>query len=130
MKDVTAALIIRDNTVFLAQRKIGQYLESMWEFPGGKIEVGETAEGCLARELEEEFGITVQVGCFFMESIYHYVTGAIRLLAYFVDDVSGNFVPTVHDEVRWVEFGKLMEYDLAPADIPIAKALIKGGRNV
>ena len=124
MKDVTAALMVKGDEIFIAKRKLGQHLESMWEFPGGKIEKGETGEECLMRELEEEFGIKSCVRSFFMESIYHYERGAIRLLAYFVDDLVGEFVPSVHEEVKWVEVGTLLDYDLAPADIPIAEALV------
>ena len=116
--------MVRGNEIFIAKRKLGQHLESMWEFPGGKIEVDETGEECLARELEEEFGIGAIVRSFFMESIYHYERGAIRLLAYFVDDIVGTFVPTVHEEIKWVEISQLLNYDLAPADIPIAEALV------
>lgn len=124
MKDVTAALIVKNDTIFLAKRKSGQHLESMWEFPGGKLEAGEGPEECLARELSEEFGITATIGNFFKESLYEYEKGVIRLLGYFVDDFKGEFNPTVHDEIKWVPFGELLDYPLAPADIPIAEALI------
>ena len=129
MKNVTAALMIQDGKIFIARRKIGQHLEALWEFPGGKVESGESPEECLAREIHEEFGVHIEVGTFFMESIYKYDSGAIRLLGYIVDSFHGEFVPTVHDEYSWVKLEALLEYELAPADIPIAQALIDGGRD-
>jgi 8-oxo-dGTP diphosphatase len=94
------------------------------EFPGGKIEKGETAEEYLSRELDEEFGIEAIIGDFFMDSIYQYERGAIRLPAYYVDDLVGEFIPSVHEEIKWVHVETLLDYDLAPADIPIAEALV------
>ena len=82
MKDVTAAIIVKDGKVLIAKRKPTDKLPDKWEFPGGKIEPDETPRDCLAREMKEEFGITVSVGEFLGESVYHYEHGAIRLLAY------------------------------------------------
>jgi 8-oxo-dGTP diphosphatase len=75
--------------------------------------------------LFEEFGVDAIIANFFMESVYQYDNGSIRLLAYFVADVKGDYVATVHDEIRWVDAKELLEYDLAPADIPIAEELIR-----
>ena len=69
-KFVTAAIILRDDRVLLARRSSGQKLAGFWEFPGGKVEAGETPESCLARELEEELGIGVHVGRKFAESLH------------------------------------------------------------
>ena len=71
-KFVTAAIILRDDRVLLARRSSGQKLAGFWEFPGGKVEAGETPESCLARELEEELGIGVHVGRKFAESLHQY----------------------------------------------------------
>ncbi len=72
MKRVTAAIIVKKNHIFLAQRPAGDPLAGKWEFPGGSIEPGETPEQCLTRELCEEFGIRATVGRFFCESRYSY----------------------------------------------------------
>ena len=125
MKQVTAALMMRDDKMFIARRATDQKLAGMWEFPGGKIEPGETAEECLARELHEEFGITVKVGEFFCDSTYRYAHGAIQLLCYWVEHLSGDFKPTVHDEIAWVELSELSSYEFAPADIPVVAELVK-----
>ncbi|EAX47152.1 NUDIX hydrolase [Thermosinus carboxydivorans Nor1] len=65
MKEVTAAIIINDGKVLIAQRAENQKLAGKWEFPGGKIESGETPEECLIREINEELGINIEVNDFF-----------------------------------------------------------------
>ena len=83
--DVTAAVIIADNQVLAARRKAGSHLAGFWEFPGGKIEAGETPEVCLQRELKEELGITSKIGRFLGESLYDYDVKIVRLMAYKVE---------------------------------------------
>lgn len=85
MKDVTAAVIFNHGKVFLARRAAGENCAGGWEFPGGKIEQGETPEDCLTRELQEEFGVRAVIKDFIAESVYEYSTGSIRLLAYAAD---------------------------------------------
>lgn len=125
MINVTAAVIIKDGKVLIARRGAGRHLAGKWEFPGGKVEQGETPEECLARELKEEFEITVKVGAFIMESVFHYDdTGdTIRLLAYQAKYVGGSFRLRDHDKIKWVSPEELEKCDLAPADVPIAKAI-------
>jgi 8-oxo-dGTP diphosphatase len=124
MKDVTAAILLVDQKVFIARRRLPDPLGRKWEFPGGKVENGETPEECLRREMKEEFQIAVEVGEFFGESIYHYDHGCIRLLAYRVHWKKGGMKPIVHDEVRWVPINELPEYDFAPADVPLTLRLM------
>ena len=73
MKQVTAAIIIRDGKVLLTRRKQGESLAGFWEFPGGKIEKGETPQECLERELKEELGLNTCAGDLLTECVYHYV---------------------------------------------------------
>jgi 8-oxo-dGTP diphosphatase len=119
---VTAAIIQRENRIFAARRKAGKHLEGMWEFPGGKLESGESPEACLARELAEEFGIETQVGRFLGESVHDYGEKIIRLVAYHVTHVSGEFRLTDHDELRWLTRAELDEVEWAPADIPLLQS--------
>lgn len=119
MKDVTAAIIVKDGQVLIARRAPSEKLAGRWEFPGGKIEHAETPEQCLERELLEELGIKTQVNGFFAESVY----GSIRLLAYFADILAGTIQLRVHDKYRWVGPDALLDYDLLPADIAIAVKL-------
>lgn len=123
MKKVTAALLIKDGLILIARRNANDRLANKWEFPGGKVEEGETPEECLRREMREEFDIEVDVGDFFTESIYHYEHGSIMLLAYFTSWKSGEISPAVHDDISWVTPEQLGNYDFAPADIPIVNKL-------
>lgn len=123
MNIVTAAVIFDKDKVLITRRAEGQKHEGWWEFPGGKIEEGETPECCLQRELKEELGIEAHVGEMIAESTFSYATGSIRLLAYRATIVSGELCLRVHDDYRWVSAPNLMTYQLLPADMPIAQYL-------
>jgi 8-oxo-dGTP diphosphatase len=123
MKNVTAALLMKDGFCLIAKRSTQDSLADLWEFPGGKMEEGETPEECLQREMQEEFQIYVEVGHFFAESIYEYEQGTIRLLAYWASWNGDSLYPTVHDEIAWVDKQTIMNYKFAPADIPIVEKL-------
>ena len=125
MKDVTAAIIVEDNKIFIARRAKDQKFAGGWEFPGGKVEDNETPEQCLKRELFEEFGINTLIKDFVAESIYEYPQGAIRLLAYSVEIIGGNMVLNVHDDYKWVNINDLLKYDLLPADVLIVNKLME-----
>lgn len=124
MKLVTAAVIRRNDAILLARRQPGQKLAGYWEFPGGKVEEGETLPACLQREMVEELGVEVQIGEVVATSDYVYAHGAIHLVALETSILSGELRPTVHDQVAWVPLAQLLQYRLAPADIPIAEALV------
>ncbi len=121
MIKVSAALLIKDGLCLIAKRSAKDPLANLWEFPGGKIEAGETPEECLQREMHEEFQIHVEIGNFFAESIYDYERGTIRLLAYRVKWNGNLLYPTVHDEIAWVDKQTILNYTFAPADIPIVE---------
>lgn len=112
-----------DGRILLARRKPGIHLEGYWEFPGGKIEDGESPEESLERELLEELGITTKTGTFFTESIHAYGNKQIKLHAYFSTYLKGEIILDSHDQVAWITANEGLEYDLAPADLPIMKAL-------
>lgn len=119
--DVTAAIIVKDNKVFAARRNAKLHLGGYWEFPGGKLEAEETPEQCLARELEEEFKITTRVGAFVGESVYDYGSKVVRLLAYQVQHLDGEFVLIDHDALCWLSLDELDSVKWAPADIPLVQ---------
>jgi 8-oxo-dGTP diphosphatase len=123
---VTAAIIFNKSKILIARRANNKHLAGFWEFPGGKVEEGESAEECLKREIGEELGINVKVGAFFMENHHHYGEKHILLKAYFCDLISGNIVLNDHDQIEWVEKANLHKYDFAPADIPFVESLIDG----
>jgi 8-oxo-dGTP diphosphatase len=120
---VTAAIIRKQGCVLLARRSPGEKLAGFWEFPGGKVEVGETAEDSLARELFEELGIEARIGKRVAENSHQYEHGNFRIVAYLVDWISGELRPNVHDRVEWVRIDDIDRYQLLPADIPIIASL-------
>ncbi len=120
---VTAAVMMRRGRILIARRADHGHINGKWEFPGGKLEPGETPEQCLARELFEEFGIRATVGPLIAENCHDYGEKAIRLLVFRITRIRGDFVPVEHDAIEWVRPAELLSYDLAPADIPVAKLL-------
>ena len=125
MKLVTAAVIIKEDKVLITRRGANEKLSGYWEFPGGKVENGETPQECLERELLEELGIKSKAGEIIADSEYHYSHGSFRLLAIMTRVENNNFSISVHDKVEWVPIASLLQYKLAPADIPIAKAIME-----
>lgn len=120
---VTAAILIQANRILIARRPSDDRLAGLWEFPGGKLETGETPRACLKRELLEEFGIQARIGPFFDETEYHYDHLSIRLLVYQAEIESGELRPRVHDAVRWVTPAQMSGFHFAPADRPIVTRL-------
>lgn len=121
---VTAALIAdAEGRILVARRAPGRHLEGLWEFPGGKIEPGEAPEACLARELTEELGITCTIGRFRASCVHAYERVTIELLAYDAVWVAGEMTLKDHDAIQWAPPSRLLEIELAPADVPIARAL-------
>lgn len=123
MKEVTAAIILKDNRVLIAQRAPEDNLAGKWEFPGGKIEHGETRQECLKREMREELDVEIEVLDFFGESIYAYHSGTIKLMAFWCQWISGDFTLKVHSHIAWVNHNELDLYDFASADIPLVDKL-------
>jgi 8-oxo-dGTP diphosphatase len=121
VKLVTAAIITRDRKVLIARRGPGEKLAGSWEFPGGKVEDGESLQDCLVREMREELGVTVVVGEVVAETEYHYAHGAFRLVGLRTSLIDGEFKLTVHDRIEWVPTEDLLSYALLPADLPIAQ---------
>ena len=123
MKEVTAAIIIDKNKILIAQRGANEKLAGKWEFPGGKIELGETPQECLKREIKEELEVDIAVGNYLGESIYTYPNGEIKLIAYFATILDGDIKLLVHDKVEWITISQIDKYDFAPADIPFIEKL-------
>ena len=123
MKEVSAAIIIRDQKVLMARRAAGESLAGFWEFPGGKREADETIGDCLIREIREELALNIKVLGEFGVSDYQYPGGEIRLIGLLAEIKNGEISMTVHDAVEWIELRKVLDYKLAPADIPLAEKL-------
>ncbi len=123
--DVAAAVIVEAGKILAARRRPGLRLGGYWEFPGGKIEPGETPQQCLARELLEELGVTCRIGPYLGQSVYDYGESTIRLLAYRACRVGGTFTLTDHDQLLWLSPQQLPSLCWAPADIPLVATAIE-----
>jgi len=122
--EVTAAIIQKDGQFLCAQRKKSSEQGGKWEFPGGKIEIGESPERCLERELMEEFGINTICGDFLSENKHDYGDKIVVLKAYFVTHIHGDFQLLAHQHIEWLPLSDIQKLDWAEADLPIVKQLI------
>ena len=116
-----AALVDADGRVLICQRPEGKQLAGLWEFPGGKVEAGETPEACLIRELEEELGIEVTHACLapFVFASHAYETFHLLMPLYLVRRWSGTVTAREHKALAWVKPAKLGDYPMPPADAPL-----------
>jgi 8-oxo-dGTP diphosphatase len=119
------ALIDRDGRVLLAQRPAGKRMAGLWEFPGGKIETGETPEAALIRELGEELGIDTAESCLapLTFASHSYDDFHLLMLVYVCRKWSGTPRPLEGGELAWVRASRLRDYDMPPADIPLIPVL-------
>ena len=123
---VVAAVIRNDGQVLACRRGGNHELAGMWEFPGGKVEPGETDQLALAREIQEELGIAIVVDEFIIQSSMPRGLGSIEMFTYYARLVGA--LPTIsadHDSMEWSDIDNLHTYDWAPLDIPVVKALQK-----
>jgi 8-oxo-dGTP diphosphatase len=127
LRFVAAALIVRDREVLIGQRRANQPMASLWEFPGGKIEPGESAQEALARELAEELGIHAEVGPAVTRIRHHYRHGgAVDLQFFAVRAFTGEIDNQIYQEVRWVRLEDLPGYEFLVADRGLIKDLAAG----
>lgn len=124
MITVVAALIKKDGKVLIAKRSTGdENVFGKWEFPGGKVEINESEESAIEREIKEEFEMNIKAKRFVINNICEYPKRTVDLRLYECEYISGDFKLHDHSEYSWVDVDKLLEYDLAKADIPLAKYL-------
>jgi 8-oxo-dGTP diphosphatase len=117
MERSIAAIILRDGRVFAARRGPGGDLGSLWEFPGGKVEAGESDTAALERELMEEFGANIHARRLLAEESFSH-GGKERLLAGWLAELlpGSALVPKEHDAMRWATLGELASLDLVESD--------------
>ena len=122
---VACALIDADNRVLLAQRPEGKSMAGLWEFPGGKIETGETPEESLIRELEEELGIVTQVDCLapLTFASHSYEEFHLMMPLFICRKFEGIPVPKEGQRLKWVRTSQLRDYPMPAADEPLIPAL-------
>ena len=120
--DVVAALIRKDDGVLIAKRATGdKNVLGKWEFPGGKIEHGESEMTAIEREIKEEFEIEIKANKNLINNVYKYPTKTINLKLIECFYISGKFNLHDHTEYKFVAANELLDYDLAEADIPLAE---------
>ncbi len=120
---VTAAIVENAGTVMIARRKKKGRAGGVWEFPGGKVEPGESPEDGLRRELREELGLDVRVGPFFGRFPFRSDKINLELIAFRVTIEGGSLVLNDHDEIRWVKPAELSAFKFADPDRPIVDCL-------
>lgn len=124
---VVAALILRDGQILVCQRRAGQPMGLKWEFPGGKIEPGESPEEALRRELEEELGIEATIGHEVTHTRHTYRNGgAVDLRFFMVREFKGELVNRVFEEFRWTTLESLPSFDFLAADRDLVRDLANG----
>jgi 8-oxo-dGTP diphosphatase len=118
---VACALVDPDGRVLIAQRPAGKQLAGLWEFPGGKVEAGETPEACLIRELDEELGIGVTKACLapFVFASHTYDEFHLLMPLYLCRRWEGFATAREHAALAWVRPEKMGEYPMPPADAPL-----------
>ena len=122
---IAAGIIVFKGKVLLGQRLFSKDQGGLWEFPGGKLEEHETLEECLKRELSEEMNLPIEIERFFMKSMCAYETKNVCLHVFLASVLNPQIsVLTAHEKYVWVNPEDLVKYNLAPADIPVAKAYI------
>ncbi len=127
LRFVAAALIVRGGEILICQRRPDQPMGLQWEFPGGKIEAGESAEQALARELREELGIEAQIGPRVTHIRHNYRNGgAVDLQFFSVRDFAGELENRIFAQVLWAKLEDLPEYDFLPADRGLIRDLAAG----
>ncbi|MFS4460112.1 (deoxy)nucleoside triphosphate pyrophosphohydrolase [Bdellovibrio sp. HCB2-146] len=128
---VVAAVIFRSHEpgkILIVRRGPDQSGAGHWEFPGGKIEVGEAPEQALLREIEEELGIRIRVRNFIGEEVHHYPTKSIRLKVYWAETSDEELQLTEHDAFKWLEPDQIPVQDLSAADRPFVEKIRQGRR--
>jgi len=122
MIKVVAALIQNNNKILIARRSTGDpNVLGKWEFPGGKVELNENEFKAIEREIKEEFELKIKAEKFITNSICEYSTKIVDLKLYKCKYISGEFNLHDHSEYKYIDLNELLNYDLAPADIPLAK---------
>lgn len=120
--EVVAAIIQKQNRIFATQRGYGDFKDG-WEFPGGKIEEGETREEALVREIQEELKTEIRVDRFLCTVEHDYPKFHLTMHCYICSVLKGGLTLTEHEASRWLAMDEIWSVDWLPADVDVVKAL-------
>ena len=120
---VSAALIFHGGKLLITQRHAKSHLGGLWEFPGGKLELGETFEQCLVREIREELGVEISVGKLFEEVAHDYPEKSVRLKFFLCELISGEPAALDCAAVKWIAKSELTDYEFPAADRQLLEKL-------
>ena len=126
---VTGAIIQNDNNFLIGRRGKDEKSAGMWEFPGGKLEEGESPKECIKRELKEELNIDAEIGELFSSYTYNYPHVSYELFFFKVNGFFGEPVKSVHDKLKWEKLKNFYKYDFLPGDGPLIDKLISENNN-
>ena len=122
---VTGAIIYEENKFLICRRGPNEKAAGLWEFPGGKLEINESLEDCVLRELKEELDIDAEIGELFFNYTYNYPHVSYELYFYKVNSFFGEPVKSVHDKLKWEKLKNFYMYNFLPGDGPLIDKLIK-----
>ncbi|MGB7594335.1 MAG: (deoxy)nucleoside triphosphate pyrophosphohydrolase [Erysipelotrichaceae bacterium] len=122
--EVVAALIMLDQSILIAKRQKGEF-SGMWEFPGGKIELGESHETALRREIDEELNLPIMVDEFLATIEYDYPNFHLVMHCYFCTPLQKSFSNLEHSEVKFVPLTELKNQNWIPADVQVVSKILK-----
>ena len=125
MTEVVAALIWQGERFMICQRPANKARGLLWEFVGGKVEVGEAKKAALIRECREELDVKLTVGDVFMDVIYEYPDLTVHLVLFNASIAEGTPRLLEHNDIQWITPGEIPNYDFCPADEEILKKIIE-----
>ncbi len=129
MVEVVAALIWQGCRFMICQRPVNKARALLWEFVGGKVELGETKEQALIRECKEELNIILSVGDVFMDVVHEYPDLTVHLTLFNATIAEGEPQKLEHNDIRWIIPSEIPNYEFCPADEEILKKIIKDHSN-
>ena len=123
MVEVVAALIWRDGKFMICQRPSHKARGLLWEFVGGKVEIGETKEEALIRECKEELAVTLSVGDVFMDVVHTYPDLTVHLTLFNATIADGEPQMIEHNDIKWILPSEVSNFDFCPADVEILEKI-------
>ena len=123
---IVAAIIRRDDLILITKRPDNVHLAGLWEFPGGKVESGESLEAALHREIREELGVEITVDREFFSVAHEYSDKSVHLHFFDCTILRGEPQPLEVADLRWVKTGELVDFEFPPADVELIRRLRSG----